>query len=81
MKEFFVLPVPASTLCKIALEGGGEVPDVLKGSYTAPAYALRDINAYLAAKDIAPPVEGIRVADVNKTIEKSGKSPSHVAKE
>jgi hypothetical protein len=49
MKNFRIDPVPSSSLVSIAFEGGGEVPDVLKGHYTTPAAAKIAIEVWKAA--------------------------------
>lgn len=43
-------PVPASTLCRIVWNGGGEVPAVLSGHFTSPAAAKMHIDSWLASQ-------------------------------
>lgn len=47
-KTFRIEPVPASGLVRIAYEGGGEVPDELKGGWTTAANAKMAIAAWQA---------------------------------
>lgn len=39
-------PVPGSSLCRFAWNGGGELPVALSGSYTGPAMAYQALTAY-----------------------------------
>ena len=48
MKNFRIEPAPASALVQIAWEGGGELPDDLKGSFMTPADAKRAIEVWKA---------------------------------
>lgn len=45
-KEYIIKNVPQTALYRIALTGGGEVPDTLKGKYTSPTNAHRAIASY-----------------------------------
>lgn len=47
-KSLRVVPVPASSLVKIEFEGGGEVPDELKGTFTSTQTANARIKEWLA---------------------------------
>lgn len=47
-KALRVVPVPASSLVTIEFEGGGEVPDALKGNFTSVATARARIREWLA---------------------------------
>lgn len=42
---------PASTLVRIAWEGGGELPDRLKSLYTTPRDAQMAIDAWMASEN------------------------------
>lgn len=48
-KKLRIEPVPASTLLRIAFEGGGEVPDALKGHFTTRTIAEAFIRDWAAA--------------------------------
>lgn len=51
MKELKVrYSVSRPNAYEVYYEGGGEVPDVLKGGYTSPALAQKAIDFYLQAK-------------------------------
>jgi hypothetical protein len=57
MKESRTLriePVPASVLVCVAWNGGGELPQALKGSFTSAAIAQMAINAYLSKVEREP---------------------------
>lgn len=43
--------VPASTLVKLAWNGGGELPEALKGFYTSHKEATKAIDAWVAQND------------------------------
>lgn len=46
-KELMVVRVsPTSNMYKIVYEGGGEVPDELKGDWTSPTFANNAIRGY-----------------------------------
>lgn len=45
-----VVPVPSSTLVRVVWEGGGEVPDALKGQYTSSYAANMAILAWYSTK-------------------------------
>lgn len=47
-KALVVVPVPASALVEIKYEGGGEVPDQLKGYFTSVMTAQARIREWLA---------------------------------
>lgn len=49
MKNLRIESDPGSALVRIAFEGGGEVPDMLKGLYTSPADAQRAIEVWKAS--------------------------------
>lgn len=49
MKNLRIEPVPASALVQIAWEGGGELPEDLKGAYMTPADAKRAIEVWKAS--------------------------------
>lgn len=48
-KKLRIEPVEGTTMVRIAYEGGGEVPDSLKGSFTNSAIAKQFIAAHIAA--------------------------------
>jgi len=48
-KTFRIEPVPNSALVRIAFEGGGEVPDELKGAFTTPKIAQDAIRIWQLA--------------------------------
>lgn len=48
MKNLVIEPVPASALVRVAYEGGGEVPDELKGWYMTPRDAKEAIEVWRA---------------------------------
>ena len=47
-RNLTVVKVPYSTLYAVAWEGGGELPDKLKGQYTTHAEAKIAIQAWMA---------------------------------
>lgn len=49
--------VPASTLVRIAWNGGGELPEELKGYYTTPAEAKKAIQSWEAKSKRSVDVE------------------------
>lgn len=49
MKNLVIEPMPSSALVQIKYEGGGEVPDALKGAYMTPRDAKMAIEVWLAA--------------------------------
>lgn len=49
-KAFLVMRAEGSVLFRIGLEGGGVVPEQLKGLYTSQAVAENDINKYLESR-------------------------------
>lgn len=55
MRQILIQPVPATTLYKLAYEGGGEIPDELKGHFTSQAEANRALKVFRSkAKSEAP---------------------------
>lgn len=48
-KKLRIEPVEGTTMVRIAYEGGGEVPDALKGSFTNATIAKQFIASHLAA--------------------------------
>lgn len=48
MKRLTVINPPNSAMWQIKYEGGGEVPDELKGMYTSEGKAIQDINRFSA---------------------------------
>ena len=80
-KQYVIRPVAQSALYGIFLEGGGEVPNGLKGRYTSPTIAHNAIMVYneqsgstRTAKDTGEKatkkVEAKEVKKVKKTTEK-----------
>lgn len=53
MKSLKIEPYPNSGLVKVAYEGGGEVPDQLKGAFTSPAAAKAAIEVWKANENKA----------------------------
>lgn len=50
-KELQVVRVsPTSNMYKIVYEGGGEVPDELKGVWTSPTFATNAIRGVMTAR-------------------------------
>lgn len=58
-KKLRIEAVPNSTLVRIAYEGGGEVPDGLKGHFTTETIARQFIAAWQAAN----PEREVELAD------------------
>lgn len=52
-RELIIVATPASTLLHVEWDGGGEVPDMLKGQFTSPMEAQNAIARYLDSKDRA----------------------------
>lgn len=50
-RQLRIEKVPASTLVRVAWEGGGELPKVLKSEYTSPTAAQNAINAWMASEN------------------------------
>lgn len=48
-RQLIILPLPASTMVRIAWDGGGELPDALKGSYTNHSEARSAIMSWMAS--------------------------------
>ncbi len=56
--------VPACALYRIAWNGGGELPDVLKSMYTSPAQAERAIEVWMLQNHRQVEIENREVDEV-----------------
>lgn len=76
MKNFRFDQVPNSSLIKIAFEGGGEVPDELKGYWTNMAVAKQAIEVW---KSNNPERADVKVSEKNPHEDKKGQKVEYKA--
>lgn len=73
-KSLVIEPIPGTTMVQIKFEGGGELPEALKGAWTNRSLAHKAIDVWRSdKKDRNVEVKDQRVEDEKVLMERLGK--------